>query len=157
MIARTSRNDDATGGCNRLKTGSKVYAVTKDVATFDDDISKCDADPKLNEAAFGEIDIADSHGALNVDCTKTAFTTLPNSASKTVACGLEDPAFVTVDSRVNDLALEAVLEECSVPTSSSAIKRVYPTASAAKMAARRRWTEFSATRECLGFFQSASL
>ena len=69
---------------------------------------------------------------------RTASTTLANSDQHAVAGGLDDPAAMLADLRIDQLARGCALRRSSVPSSSAPISREYPATSAARIAARRR-------------------
>ncbi len=62
-----ARDADATRRSEALEARGDIDAVAIDVLALDDHVTEVDADPKGDPLAFGRLDIAVDHGALDLD------------------------------------------------------------------------------------------
>ena len=88
----------------RRRGGRDIDAVAVNILSFDDDVSKIDADAEFDAAAFGRGAVALDHAELDGDRTAHGLDRASEIYQQAIAGALDDAAMVCSDPRLDDLA-----------------------------------------------------
>ena len=104
MVANGARDADAARRRQPLQPHRDVDAIAVDVAATDDDVAEIDPDAKAQALLLGEVHIAFRHRALDFAGTTNSVDDAGKFRQHTVAGGLDDPAVMLADLRIDQFA-----------------------------------------------------
>jgi hypothetical protein len=130
ILLPSGRHTDATRERECLQPCGDVYAITKDVIFFNDDVAYVDAHAKFNPLILKHFGIAYSHTALNFDSATQRIYNTAELHQHAVASALNNPPAVFGDfgseeraNMVLQLDVCALLVEAHEPAVSGHISR----------------------------------
>ena len=91
------------GSASVCRRAATLTPSPKMSSSFDDDVAKVDADPKLDMPAGRHVGVAAGHSALDLDRALDRVGNALELDQHAVAGGLDDPAVVLGDRRVDQL------------------------------------------------------
>jgi hypothetical protein len=104
MVADGARNADAARLRQPLQPCGHVDAVAVNVAAIGDHVAEIDPDAKPQAALLGEIQIAVGHRALDFGGAAHRVDDAGEFRQHAVAGGLDDPAMMLADLRIDQFA-----------------------------------------------------
>ncbi len=105
MWSRTVREMQMPpGSANRLQPRGDVDAVAVDVVPIDDHVAEIDPDAECDALVLGDFGIAVDHRPLNLDGAAHRVDHARKFHQHAVAGGLDDPAVMLLDFRIDELA-----------------------------------------------------
>jgi len=142
-VGRWTRHPPGSANC--LQARGDIDAVAVNVVAVDDDVADIDSDAQGDALVVGMSASRSTIARWISTAQRTASTTLGNSTStpSPVSLTMRPRCFLifgSVSSR------RCAFSRSSVPSSSAPIIREYPATSAARIAARPRWTGWSDRR-----------
>jgi hypothetical protein len=105
LVAHHPADADAAGLGKRLQPRGDIDAVAVDVALVDDDVADIDAHAKLDTPG-GRASIAPGHVTLDIDGAAYRINDAGEFDQHPIAGGLDDPAAVFLDLRIDQLAAQ---------------------------------------------------
>jgi hypothetical protein len=106
ILLHPGRDADAAGFGERLEAGGDVDAVAEDVAVLDDDVPDVDADAEFDVLAGSEPGVAFGHPPLDFGRAAQRVDDAAELDQEAVADGLDDPAVMRGDSRVDQFGAD---------------------------------------------------
>ena len=103
LVADRARHADAARLGQLLQARGDVDAIAEDVVVLEDHVAEVDADAELDPARRRHIRVAPRHPALDLDRTLHRVGDALKLDQEAVAGGLDDPAAVLGDRRVDQL------------------------------------------------------
>jgi hypothetical protein len=104
MVVDGARDADAARRRQPLQPRRDVDAIAVNVAAIDDDVAEIGPDAKAQALLLGEVQIAFRHRALDFAGTTHSVDDAGKFRQHAVAGGLDDPAVMLADLRIDDVA-----------------------------------------------------
>ena len=139
MVANRARDAHAAQLCQGLQPSSDVDTVAVDVVAVNDHVAQINADAEYDALVLGHIGVAVSHRSLDLKGAADSIDDTGEFRQYAVAGSLDErPRCSAIFGSTS--WRRCAFRRSSVPSSSAPISREYPATSAARIAARRRWT-----------------